>query len=92
VCQCCVDQGGGQVEVSGGGEDSVPGNGRDGSFRPSIVPDNAVGRQAPLPQVKCFSSRQGHKPHPEQGPGPRRFNVVFANEFELSVIADSKHC
>ena len=91
MCQCCVDQGGGQVEVIGGG---VPGNGRDGSFRLSIVPDNVVGRQAPLPrsQVKCFSSRQGHKPHPEQCPGPRRFNVVFAYEFELSVIADSKYC
>lgn len=92
MCQCCVDQGGGQVEVSGGGEDSVPGNGRDGSFQ--TADSNLVGRQPPLPrsQVKCFSSRQGHKPHPEQGPGPRRFNVVFANEFELSVIADSKYC
>ena len=92
MCQCCVDQGGGQVEVIGGGGRLRSGQRTGWKFQ--SVDSNVVGRQPPLPrsQVKCFSSRQGHKPHPEQCPGPRRFNVVFANEFELSVIADSKHC
>ena len=68
MCQCCVDQGGGQIEVIGGpGGRRRSGKGRAGSFRRSIIPDDVVGRQVPLlrSQVEYFS-RHGRDTSPIQ--------------------------